>query len=417
MKKTVKILASLFAFMLLLTGCASNAAKSDSKDQPSDSVSDSTENTPIEVKKLIGGTELELKPELEVGLTGLYNNKLLLCKSVQDMDSDGEPLDTGSDIYYTYDISTGEKTDVGKMAYVSSSVGDHVMMGDQQVYSALTGGNPMGQIFFSLGLEGGKEKIIEYDQNNTTPFCFLSQLNDDEIVLRGIQVLPTEDRIFEYQVRKYNVHTGVFTELIKTEYNRTKDSGKVVASVSCYDNKIYMYMSNSESKKEAKKYIEVYDSNGNYIESYNAEIIDKVMKERPYEDSFWRMYIYKNYFVIETASMNTYIFKLDNNHRLNKIADMELSNFAGCIRKENRELEYMLFGMAERKGFRVFDFETETLRQFEIALDEKCKYLSSGVHDDKGNFVFELSSSDHYDENAVLKYCYLSAEEIKKQLA
>ena len=140
MKKTVKILASLLAFMLLLTGCASNAAESDPKSQPSDS-SDSSESTPIEVKKLTGGTELELKPELEIGLIGLYNNKLLLCKSVQDMDSDGEPLDTGSYIYYTYDISTGEKTDVGKMAYVSSSAGDYVMMGDQRVYNALTGGN------------------------------------------------------------------------------------------------------------------------------------------------------------------------------------------------------------------------------------------------------------------------------------
>ena len=50
MKKTVKILASLLAFMLLLTGCASNAAESDPKSQPSDS-SDSSESTPIEVKK------------------------------------------------------------------------------------------------------------------------------------------------------------------------------------------------------------------------------------------------------------------------------------------------------------------------------------------------------------------------------
>ena len=390
MKKTVKILASLLAFMLLLTGCASNAAESDPKSQPSDS-SDSSESTPIEVKKLTGGTALELKPELKVGLIGLYNNKLLLCKSVQDMDSDGEPLDTGSDIYYTYDISTGEKNDVGKMAYVSSSVGDHVMMGDQQVYNALTGGNPMGQIFFSLGLEGGKEKIIEKDESNTFPFCFLSQLNDDEIVLRGTQVLPTEDRIFEYQVRKYNVRTGVFTELIKTEYNRTKDSGKAISIVSCYDNKIYAYALDFKGKGEYKSYIELYNANGKLLEACDAKLIKEETSKN--EDSVWEIGVYGNCYVAGTLNDNSYIFVKEGNE-FRKVAEAPGYTFTTISMKDGNKIpEYVLLTSWPNKEIRLFDVKEQKL------------------------YAFELSSSDHYDENAVLKYYYLSAEEIKKQLA
>ena len=411
MKKTVKILASLLAFMLLLTGCASNAAESDPKSQPSDS----SESTPIEVKKLTGGTELELKPELKVRLIGLYNNKLLLCKSVQDTDEDGEYLDTGSDIYYTYDISTGEKTDVGKMAYVSSSVGDHVMMGDQQVYSALTGGNPMGQIFFSLGLEGGKEKIIEKDESNTFPLCFLSPLNDDEIIINNYCVLQAENDICEYRVRKYNVRTGVFTELIKTEYNRTKGRGKAVSIVSCYNNKIHVYALDFKGKGEYKSYIEIYNTNGELLEACDAELIEKETSKN--EDSVWEIGVYGNCYVAGTLNGNSYIFVKEGNE-FRKVAEAPGYTFMTTSMKGSNKIpEYVLLTSWPNKEIRLFDVKEQKLYAFELSLDNECKYYNAWVIDDKGNFVFELSSSDHYDENAVLKYCYLSAEEIKKQLA
>ena len=411
MKKTVKILASLLAFMLLLTGCASNAAESDPKSQPSDS----SESTPIEVKKLTGGTELELKPELKVRLIGLYNNKLLLCKSVQDTDEDGEYLDTGSDIYYTYDISTGEKTDVGKMAYVSSSAGDYVMMGDQRVYNALTGGNPMGQIFFSLGLEGGKEKIIEKDESNTFPLCFLSPLNDDEIIINNYCVLQAENDICEYRVRKYNVRTGVFTELIKTEYNRTKGRGKAVSIVSCYNNKIHVYALDFKGKGEYKSYIEIYNTNGELLEACDAELIEKETSKN--EDSVWEIGVYGNCYVAGTLNGNSYIFVKEGNE-FRKVAEAPGYTFMTTSMKGSNKIpEYVLLTSWPNKEIRLFDVKEQKLYAFELSLDNECKYYNAWVIDDKGNFVFELSSSDHYDENAVLKYYYLSAEEIKKQLA
>ncbi len=421
MRATGKIISVLFALLLFFTGCTSGELDDFSgSGLPSSSSEESTPDALPDAKKLTGGKLVEpiVIPDFTNNNEGfltvepfpVYNNTVLFHIGEDNVNEDGEYLETGNETYYSYDFNTGQVKCIGRIDNFKMGTGDQIVMRDQYLYQAVNADG--GMLFCGFSLNGEDPKIIEHNQDEAvfTPFWFLSKLNDSEIVIKGFDVLSsTEDEIAEYYIKKYNIDTGAYDELVRTSYNRTAEQGKLISSVDCNNGQIFTYISFPDCQ------IEIYDGNGSYIKSYDAKAINETIESLPYEDSFWRMKVYGDYFVIRTLSSNTFILKLNDDDALEKVAEWEQYYSNICMSSQKGEPEYLILTRSE--GFQIFDFKTETVRSFTFDLDEQCKYLEEVSADEEGNVMFCLSSSKDHGEDAVMKRFYFSADELREQLA
>ncbi len=422
MKATGKIISVLFALLLFFTGCTSGELDDSSgSGPPSSSSGESTPDALPEAKKLTGGKLVE--PIVIPGLTDgdgkdvtvipfpVYDNKIIVNLDEQCKNEDGEYLDAGNYVRYSYNLDTQKTTYMGRIDYVHYGPNDLVVMKDQYLYQAVHAAGSL--VFCGFSLNGEKEKIIEPGGEETanSSLWHLSKLNDEEIIIYGWDFLPNEDDVTEYYIKKYNVSTGAYDELIRTSCDRKAEQGKDILDVECVDGLIFAYTTFPDQQ------IEVYDGNGNYVKSYSAETINRAIRKLSPagDDSLWKLDVYGDYFVVRANSSKTFIFRLSSGEALENVAVIEDYVPTRYLKNQKGEPEYLMLTGSE--GFQIFDFKTETVRSFTFDLDEQCKYLEEVSADEEGNVMFCLSSSKDHGEDAVMKRFYFSADELREQLA
>ena len=408
MKKKLIGAVILSAFMLL-SACTPSSA------EPPPSPSVSSDLAPASAgsdlpdapsKKLTGGSLIDLKiKNYSKWLIGFYKNQLLFASSVTNTSPDGEYLETGDESYYSFDLQTKQMKKFGEILHWKSGSGDFLIMDDRYLYAAALAGDPQLCQFYGFSLDGGPKKIIDKSNAIHVPFQFLSQYNNDVMVLHIFDASPGEEEICDYYLKKYNIRTGAYETIVSCTYNLTAQEGKSISTVFCNNDKIYAISGQN---------IEEYDIDGNLLTSYSAK--PAFVRAARNSDGLWRMYIYDDYFIFSTLNGNALIFR-QKNGELEGIKTLELFQPQVSISNPHKTPDYIFLASTDNADkLKIFDIKNETIHTFEFALDETCRYLVKLVVDDEGNIVVLLSSSKLYDDNATMKYFYLSAEEIKQQL-
>lgn len=392
------------------SGSQPSASPSPSFSVPSQEPSPSAEETPSYT--LTAGELIDFDSDTHAlsgfAVSGLYKNQLILLKNIQHVDDAGNYVEGSDNFYYVYNLQTGQMKEIGCIEWWYASSGDYIIMGDYYYYSTSVRNSPY-QLLLGINLDGGPQKIIENDQTYFPPFQYFSQLNEREFTVYGPQAVG--ESVYEYYIRTYNIETGEYKEIIRTGFDKNLQEGEMITDICCGDNKIYAYSIEGGGKSGELGYtIKVFDGDGKLLETRSAETIQSGLRG----DSTWGMRAYGDYLIIRTMSLDMLVYKYQNGTYI-KVNKDRLPARNG-FQLGGDQNGYMYSAAPDGSGINILDVYSEKIYFVEVKLDEQCPYAGVPIVDAEGNLVMRVFSSNSDDEDVIVKYYYVSHEEILKTI-
>lgn len=343
------------------------------------------------------------------GPWALYNHQLILLESFWCVDEAGNYVEASDEFYYTYDLETGQMKEIGCLESHTTSSGDSIIMGGYFYYSMAVFKSPY-QLLQGISLDGEPPKIVENDQTYFPPFQYFSKLSETEFTVFGPQAV--EESIYEYYIKTYNIETGEYKEIVRTGFDKNLQEGEMLTDI-CGDgdNKIYAYSIEGGGKSGKLGYtIKVFDGDGKLLETRPAETIESGMRG----DSTWGMRAYGAYLVIRIMGGDVLVYKYQNG-TYTKV-DIGGLSAKGFVQLTGDQNGYMYFTVPDESGINILDVYGEKIYFVEVKLDEEYPYAGMPMVDAEGNLVMRVFSSNSDDEDVIVKYYYVSHEEILKTI-
>ena len=200
-------------------------------------------------------------------LVALYDNNIILSKDEWCKDENGNYVDVKDYTFYKYNLSNSHLTTLLRLDRSGTGTGDYLIMNEELlINSTLIQEESPYNLLFNINLRKGELNEVARTEL-FPPFQFLTQLNDNEVVIYEPNKNYELENGYEYNIKKYDVLTGEINKLKTTNYDFIEMTGTLINSVFCTNNKMFaLTIKNSENF-----YVEIYDENGNFLDEIFLE--------------------------------------------------------------------------------------------------------------------------------------------------
>ncbi len=337
-----------------------------------------------------GGSKLSDQSKWEILLEGDYdliNYKDYRCL-LQKTEYQFDKASTNPNLRLSllmYDIKKQNFQTIYERDTLGTGSGEHLLINDLYLIDSYYDEETSVNKLLRINIETGEEEII-HESVSKYPFLFLSQLNEEEMVI--FEPNKIEDN-FIYTIEKYNFSTNEYVSLLETSYNKEKQEGVLITSVDCSNNHIYALV----TENSIKYAVRVYNQDGELIQSIPFTELTEYLESVFAEDAVWKMEVIGKYFVFDTLGGYFYIYKLEDGgfEKIEQV-DLRFYNMVQDISDYPENSEVLLFyKYGDSKGA-IFDCEKETFIEFDISIDDECNRIVNIQMDQEGNVIFAMEN-------------------------
>lgn len=290
--------------------------------------------------------------------SGILGNKLIYANGEPDF------------VFNSYDLSTGENHEIGRIKNFQVSSGDVAIVGDSLYIFACLQEEEAINHFYKINLkEGGCEEVYS---EQSSGFLIATQVSGKYIYAAKQRPGESNGQAYSF-IEQYDTRTGERKTILEMEVDEINNTGKAFSRFYLSEGIFYLVTTLQTSDGSLLQQIETYRENGEYIAAY----------EFPKEEQFTRFGVWtirplgNNYLYIKTLSDYGMIAKIEEGRIVPVTEYCQYLEIASCI---DGSSEQVFFDPYNEKNLQVWNSKKEALEKYTLPFVSSEESLGKMVY-------------------------------------